>query len=71
MLGLIRGKRCFVLNAPRQAGQTSALPALRDLLNSGAEGDYRCVYVNVEAGQAGREDRGPAHEGARIHVWGM
>ena len=53
---LIRDKRCFVLHAPRQTGKTSALLALRDLLNSGAEGDYRCVYVNVEVGQAARED---------------
>ena len=51
---LIRDKRYFVLHAPRQTGKTSALLALRDLLN--AEDDYRCVYVNVEGGQAGRED---------------
>ena len=51
---LIRDKRYFVLHAPRQTGKTSALLALRDLLN--AEGDYRCVYVNIEGGQAGRED---------------
>ena len=50
----IRDKRYFVLHAPRQTGKTSALLALRDLLN--AEGDYRCVYVNVEGGQAARED---------------
>ena len=50
----IRDKRYFVLYAPRQTGKTSALLALRDLLN--AEGDYRCVYVNVEGGQAARED---------------
>ena len=50
----IRDKRYFVLHAPRQTGKTSALLALRDLLN--AEGAYRCVYVNVEGGQAGRED---------------
>ena len=50
----IRDKRYFVLHAPRQTGKTSALLALRDLLN--AEGDYRCVYVNVEGGQAMRED---------------
>ena len=56
VLGLIRGKRYFVVHAPRQTGKTSALLALRDLLNSGAEGEYRCVYANVEAGQAGRED---------------
>ena len=51
---LIRDKRYFVLHAPRQTGKTSALLALRDLLN--AEGIYRCVYVNVEGGQAARED---------------
>ncbi len=50
----IRDKRYFVLHAPRQTGKTSALLALRELLN--AEGDYRCVYVNVEGGQAARED---------------
>ena len=32
--------------------------ALRDLLDSGVEGAYRCVYVNVEVGQVGREDLG-------------
>ena len=51
---LIRDKRYFVLHAPRQTGKTSALLALRDLLNG--EGHYCCVYVNVEGGQAGRED---------------
>ena len=56
VLGLVRDKRYFVLHAPRQTGKTSALLALRDLLNSGAEGDFRCVYVNVEAAQAVRED---------------
>ena len=53
---LIRDKRYFALHAPRQTGKTSALLALRDLLNGGAVGDYRCVYANVEAGQAARED---------------
>ncbi len=56
ILELIRDMRYFVLHAPRQTGKTSALLALRDLLNSGAEGDFRCVYMNVEAGQALRED---------------
>ena len=51
---LVRDKRYFVLHAPRQTGKTSALLALRDLLN--AEGGYRCVYVNVEGGQTARED---------------
>ena len=51
---LIDQKRYFVLHAPRQTGKTSALLALQDLLN--AEGNYRCVCVNVEGGQAMRED---------------
>ena len=53
---LVRDKRYFVLHAPRQTGKTSLLLALRDLLNSGVEGAYRCVYVNVEGAQAARED---------------
>ena len=53
---LVRNKRYFVLHAPRQTGKTSVLLALRDLLNSGEIGEYRCVYFNVEAGQAARED---------------
>ena len=53
---LVHNKRYFVLHAPRQTGKTSILLALRDLLNSGEVGEYRCVYFNVEAGQAGRED---------------
>ena len=60
ILELVRDKRYFVLHAPRQTGKTTALLALRDLLNSGDEGDFRCVYVNVEAGQAMREDVEPA-----------
>ena len=56
VLGLVRDKRYFVLHAPRQTGKTSALLALRDLLNRGAAGDLHCVYVNVETAQALRED---------------
>jgi hypothetical protein len=56
LLTLVRDERYFALHAPRQTGKTSALLALRDLLNRGAGGDYRCVYINVEVGQAGRED---------------
>ena len=41
ILELIRDKRYFVLHAPRQTGKTSALLALRDLLDSGAAGDFR------------------------------
>ena len=56
LLGLIRAKRYFVLHAPRQTGKTSALIALRDLLNSGEAGDLRCVHTNVEVGQVARDD---------------
>ena len=60
ILGFVRDERYFVLHAPRQTGKTSALLALRDLLNGGTVGDYRCVYMNVEAAQAVREDVGRA-----------
>ena len=60
VLGLIRNDRYFVLHAPRQTGKTSSLLALRDLLNSGSEGDYRCAYINVETAQTAREDVGRA-----------
>ncbi len=56
ILRLIQDKRYFVLHAPRQTGKTSALIALRDLLNSGEVGEFRCVDVNVEAGQVARDD---------------
>ncbi len=58
ILERIRDKRYFVLHAPRQTGKTSILLALRDLLN--AEGEFRCVYVNVETAQTAREDVGQA-----------
>ena len=63
VLDLIQDKKYFMLRAPRQTGKTSALLALRDLLNGGTKGDYRCVYANVEAGQAMREN---VAEGMRI-----
>ena len=56
LLGLIRTKQYFVMHAPRQTGKTSALIALRDLLNSGEAGAFRCVDVNVEVGQVARDD---------------
>ena len=49
VLRLIRQKHYFVLHAPRQTGKTTALLALRDLLNSGAEGQLRCVYATFQA----------------------
>ena len=56
VLRLIRQQRYFVLHAPRQTGKTSALLALRDLLNEG--GEHRCVYANVETAQTARGDVG-------------
>ena len=58
LLMLIRQEKYFVLHAPRQTGKTSALLSLRDDLN--ASGEFRCAYVNVEIGQAAREDVGAA-----------
>jgi len=60
VLELIRDERYFVLHAPRQTGKTSALLALRGLLNGGTVGDYRCAYINVEPAQTAREDVGRA-----------
>ena len=54
ILTLIARKKYFVLRAPRQTGKTAILLALQDRLN--AEGEYRCLYVNVEGGQAAGED---------------
>ena len=56
LLSLIRAKQYFVLHAPRQTGKTSALIALRDLLNRGEVGHFRCVNVNVEPAQVARDD---------------
>lgn len=51
---LIHQQKYFVLHAPRQTGKTSCLLALRDYLN--AREEFCVVYVNVEAGQAYRND---------------
>ena len=56
VLGLIRDEKYFVLHAPRQTGKTSALLALRDLLNGGQASDFRCLYATVENAQAVREN---------------
>ena len=60
VMDLVRSKAYFVLHAPRQTGKTSALLALRDRLNGGTEGEYRCAYINVESAQTAREDVGRA-----------
>ncbi|MDI6794461.1 MAG: ATP-binding protein [bacterium] len=54
ILSLIDQEKYFVLHAPRQTGKTSCLLALMDHLNR--EGKCRCLYVNVEMGQAAREN---------------
>lgn len=52
---LVAQQKYFVLHAPRQTGKTSCLLALRDYWN--ARGDFYAVYVNVEAGQASRNQK--------------
>ena len=56
ILSLVQEKKYFVLHAPRQTGKTTALLALQDQLNAGAAGPLFCVYANIEAGQALREN---------------
>jgi len=55
---LIAQKKYFVLHAPRQTGKTSSLLALMKYLNE--QGQYHCLYVNVEVAQAAREQVGAA-----------
>ena len=64
ILELIADTKYFVLHAPRQTGKTSTLLALQDRLN--AEGQYRCLYVNLEAGQTAKEDTARA---MRVLLW--
>ncbi|MCP4699701.1 MAG: ATP-binding protein [Gammaproteobacteria bacterium] len=54
ILLLIEQEKYFVLHAPRQVGKTTWLLALQEHLNR--EGQYRCLYFNVEVAQAARED---------------
>ena len=54
ILNLINQEKYFVLHAPRQTGKTTCLLALMDYLNKA--GEYRALYINVEAAQAARED---------------
>ena len=50
LLGLIQAERYFVLHAPRQTGKTSALLALRDLLNEA--GEVLCVKAGRDRSRA-------------------
>lgn len=54
ILFLIEQQKYFVLHAPRQVGKTTYLLALMDYLN--VRGEYHCLYFNVEAAQAMREN---------------
>src|SRR6056297_3315669 len=63
IMTLIEKWRYFILHAPRQTGKTSSLLALQDYINK--EGRYDCVYINVEASQAARND---VFEGVRAII---
>ena len=54
ILELIARKKYFMLHAPRQTGKTSCLLALMAQINQ--DDRYRCLYANLEAAQALRED---------------
>jgi len=54
ILSLIENEKYFILHAPRQTGKTSSLLALQEYLNQ--EGKFLCLYVNVEVGQAARNN---------------
>lgn len=51
---LIEQERYFILHAPRQTGKTTAMLQWMDELNE--ESEYIALYVNVEAGQAWRNN---------------
>jgi hypothetical protein len=51
---LIEARKYFILHAPRQTGKTSLLINLMHFIN--AQGQYRALYVNIEAAQAVRND---------------
>jgi len=52
--GLIAARKYFILHAPRQTGKTSLLINLMHFIN--AQGQYRALYVNIEAAQAAHSD---------------
>ncbi len=54
IMQLIAQKKYFVFHAPRQSGKTTSLLAIMKMLNE--SGKYKCLYINVEAAQAGREN---------------
>jgi len=54
VLSLIDQQKYFIFHAPRQTGKTTYMHALTDFLNQ--QGKYKCLYINVEAAQAAREN---------------
>jgi len=52
--GLTTNEKYFILHAPRQTGKTTTMIEFAEKLN--AEGDYIALYINIEAGQAVRND---------------
>ena len=73
VLSLVCNERYFVLHAPRQTGKTSALLALRDLLNSGTEGRFP-LRVRKRRGGSGRTRRpgaGDARHPGRARITGV
>src|SRR6056297_2658643 len=54
IMTLIDNWKYFILHAPRQTGKTSSLFALQDYINK--QGQYKCLYVNVEPAQTARSD---------------
>ena len=68
VLNLVHEHKYCILHAPRQTGKTSALKALQDQLNSGAEGDIS-LSVRQFGGWTGRSRRrrpGDAGDSERI-----
>ena len=53
VLALVQGEKYFVPHPPRQTGKTSALLALRDLLDGQG---CACVYTAVETARTARDD---------------
>ena len=71
VLDLIRLKKYFILHAPRQTGKTSALKALQGHLNSGAEGNYRCLHVKRWPKLLDRMSSGPYRRCCRCWLDGL
>ncbi|KPA19571.1 protein containing DUF1703 [Candidatus Magnetomorum sp. HK-1] len=50
----IDDEKYFIMHAPRQSGKTSSLLALQKYINE--RNDYVAIYINVECGQASRNN---------------